>query len=279
MLTESGVSTVVRKTHRAEGKKGGGVAADRLTSLPARIETLAYQTSFDLTRQSGSVPISVSIFPADRFRPAMDIMRHVFKSSLCFSDLVAVTSEGERLGTVAVPRGKVGLATVSNILVKAVLLKAGIPADARFEGILQIKNRRPMRFVDLIEYSGVSLDPAEIFIAGRMTSVNNAVRGGGGKILASFWDIPALCRADVESTLDRLKLWGVRGSIVLGRVSEPLCEMPVAAYRVGMILPDGLNPVAAAVEMGIETEIHPIGGLINASELRSVVNLSKDIRR
>lgn len=258
------------KTHQSGHKKEASEAAERLASLPARIEMLAYQTSFDLTSQSGSVPISLSVFPADRFRPALDIMRRVFKSNLCFSDLVAVTNEGDGLDALKVPPGKVGLATVSNILVKAVLLKAGIPADARFEGILQIKNRRPIRFVELIEYSGISLDPAEIFIAGRMTSVNDAVRKGDGKILASFWDIPAMCRADVESTLDKLKSWGVRESMVLGRMSEPLCEMPVAAYRVGMILPDGLNPVAAAVEMGIAAEVHPMSGLISVAELRSV---------
>ncbi len=261
---------MVRKMHKAKRKEEVGGASDRLTSLPARIETVAYQTSFDLTRQSGTIPVSVSVFPADRFRQALDIMRRVFKSSLCFSDLVAVAKQGARLGGIVVPKAMVGLATVSSILVKAVLLKAGIPMVAKFEGILQIKNRRPARFVDLIEYTGSSLDPAEIFIAGKMTRVSPAVKKGNGSVLASFWELPGLARPEVELAIDRLKSWGVKGLVVLGRVSEPVCEMPVMAYRIGVILPDGLNPVAAAVESGIEAVNHPMSGLINVSRLKSL---------
>jgi hypothetical protein len=174
-------------------------------SLTARIEMLSYQTSFDIEKGTGNVPVSVSPFPQSGFQTALESMRKVFKSSLCFSDLVAVAKQGARLGGIVVPKAMVGLATVSSILVKAVLLKAGIPMVAKFEGILQIKNRRPARFVDLIEYTGSSLDPAEIFIAGKMTRVSPAVKKGNGSVLASFWELPGLARPEVEF-LPKLKV-------------------------------------------------------------------------
>jgi len=42
---------------------------------------------------------------------------------------------------------------------------------SRFAGILQIKKGVALRFVEIIDYTGSSLDPSEIFIRGRMTSV------------------------------------------------------------------------------------------------------------
>ena len=49
-------------------------------------------------------------------------------------------------------------------------MKAGIPIESRFGGVLEIRNNKPRRFVALISYSGTSLDPSEQYIRARMTS-------------------------------------------------------------------------------------------------------------
>jgi repressor of nif and glnA expression len=49
-----------------------------------------------------------------------------------------------------------------------------------------MRNNQPLRFVNLIYYSGTTLDPSEVFIRARMTDVQGVVRGGEGKILANF---------------------------------------------------------------------------------------------
>ena len=46
---------------------------------------------------------------------------------------------------------------VCSIVINGVLLKNGIPSDSKFGGILQVKNGDPLRFVELIYYSGSSL--------------------------------------------------------------------------------------------------------------------------
>ena len=102
-----------------------------------------------------------------------------------------------------------------------------------------------------------------------MTSVSKATREGNGKILASFWEIPALARPKAEAVIKRLEVAGMRGLFILGRVSEPVCELPVAVNKVGMVLTDGLNPVAASVEAGIEVVNHTMRGLIDYEKLRS----------
>jgi repressor of nif and glnA expression len=75
----------------------------------------------------------------------------------------------------------VGLATVCSIVTNGVLLKAGIPIDSRFGGILQVQNDKPVRFTEIIHYDGSSLDPSEIFIKARMTAINTLLLQEMGK--------------------------------------------------------------------------------------------------
>ena len=201
-------------------------------------------------------------------------MREVYKAGLYVSDRIAVAYEGEKLGETIVPKGKVGLATVGNILIIGTLLKAGIPVDSRFGGILQIRDHQPLRFVNLIEYSGSSLDPSEVFVAGKMTSVSKVAREGNGNILAGFWELPAVARQEAEALMKRLEIEDVRGLVKLGKTGEPVCEIPVAPSRVGMILIDGLNPVAAAVEAGLEVVNRTMSGVIEFGKLKSFWDLS-----
>ena len=183
LITESGIDEL--RSALVEDKVGFAIS---------RIELLAFRTSFNWEKRTGSIPVNVSLFPKEKFAQALKAMKPAFAQGLYVSDLVAVARGDERLGEVTVPDGKIGLATVCSIVVNGSLLKAGIPIDSRFGGILQVKNHRPHRFVELIHYAGSSLDPSEVFIRARMTSVREVVTSGNGKILANFREIPALCR-------------------------------------------------------------------------------------
>jgi repressor of nif and glnA expression len=243
------------------------LVADRVGLMATRIEKLAYQSSFDYEKHAGEVPINVSLFSSGEFNRAVRIMKDAFQTGLGISDLVATASGGEELGGVVVPPDMVGLAAVSHIVFYGALLKAGTPVYPRFGGILQIQNHEALRFVDIIEYAGCSLDPSEVFISSKMTSVGKVAREGDGRILASFCEIPAVARAKVEAIIKELKSAGVNGLVILGGVGETLCQLPVGPDRVGMVLADGLNPVAAAVEVGIEAVNHHMGGVIDFARL------------
>jgi len=245
------------------------LVSDKVGFAISRIEMLAFRADFDLQDRTGSVPANVSFFPKEQFDRALQAMRPAFAKELCVSHLVATAQEGERLGELIVPPGKVGLATVCSIVVNSTLLKAGIPIDSRFGGILQVRDYRPLRFVELIHYAGSSLDPSEVFIRAKMTSVREVAASGSGKILANFREIPALCRLIVEEVVTRLKQAGLGGVLVIGNTSEPVCEIPVGLNRVGIVLVGGLNPVALAEEAGIEAENHAMSTLVEYQNLMS----------
>ena len=139
--------------------------------------------------------------------------------------------------------------------------------DSRFGGILEMRNHQPLRFVELIHYSGSSLDPSEAFIMAKMTSAIEAARTGYGKILANFREIPSLCRPLAEDVIGKLRAVGMNGLLVMGNTSEPVCEVPVELNRVGVILLGGLNPVSAAAEAGFVVENHAMSTVVDYKNL------------
>ena len=272
LMDERGFTENMGRDGRSITKLGleelqSALVSDKVGFVASKIELLAYQTDFDPDKRQGKVPVNISFFPERQFRKAIEVMKGVFRAGICVSDLIAVAHQGEKLGGIVVPRGKIGLATVCSVIINGALLKAGVPMDSRFGGILQMKNHRPFRFVELIQYSGTSLDPSEIYIASRMTSVDPVARKREGRILANFREIPAICQPLAEKVIGRLKEANLGGVLMMGEVSKPVCEIPVELNKVGMILTGGLNPVAAAVESGIEVDNHAMSTVMEYERL------------
>jgi repressor of nif and glnA expression len=245
------------------------LASQQLGFVRDKLELLAYLTTFNPEKRTGQLAINTSIIDKGSFKKALAVMKDAFNAGFCVSELVATGDEGEKLGSVVVPEGKIGLATVCGATINGVLLKAGVPTEFKFGGVLEIRDSQPRRFVAITEYAGTSTDPSEQFIQAKMTSVNEASRTGSGKILSAFRTIPAPAREVVEEIRAKLKAAGIVGIYTLGDTSEPLCQIPVALNRIGIIQVGGLNPVAAAVEAGIEIENIAESGMIDFEKLRN----------
>jgi len=255
------------------------LVGDKVGLVISKIELLAYQTTFNPRTGKGQVPINATLLSREAFADALEAMADAFKKGLGVSDLVTVAQPGERLGGLTVPEGMVGMGTVCSIVVNGVLLKAGIPMDSRCGGLLEIRGGGPVRFVELVEYAGSSLDPSEIFITGKLTSVGAATKRGDGKILANFREIPAVCRSQAEQVVRQLLRWNIHGLLLMGQVSEPVCEIPVGVNKVGVVLLGGLNPVAVAVESGIQGVNQAMSGVVEYQTLRSFWDVLREYRR
>jgi repressor of nif and glnA expression len=262
LITESGINEL-----------DSALVGNRVGSAMTNIEMLICQTSLELEKLRGEVPVNISLFPEEKFSRGLEIMRSFSSTPLCSSDMVFVAASGEKLGDFVIPEGRVGFATLSNVTISAVLFKAGILLDFRFAGVLQVRNYSCHRFIDLIEYTGSSLNPYEVFLSCKMTHVNGVAGDGNGKILASFCELPAFTLPKVEAITRRLEKVGIRSVTRLGGINEPLCEIAVGTGRFGMILADGLNLVAAAVEAGIEVENHASCSLLEFNRMRSLCDI------
>jgi repressor of nif and glnA expression len=272
LMDERGLTRLVGRdgrllTEQGEEELRNALVKDKVGLAISKIELLAFSTDFNYEKRCGSIPVNVSFLPKGKFTKALQAMKPAFEASLCVSELVAIAQEGEHLGEFMVPEGTTGFATVCSIAINGALLKAGVPMDSKFGGILQMRNHKPFRFVELIHYAGSSLDPSEVFIRARMTSVKEAVKSGNGKILANFREIPALCRETAEEVVAKLREAGLGGLLLMGNTSEPVCEIPVELNRIGMILLGGMNPIAAAEEAGIEAQNHAMCTVIEYQDL------------
>ncbi|MDP3880329.1 MAG: NrpR regulatory domain-containing protein [Dehalococcoidales bacterium] len=245
------------------------LAPEQIGFIIEKLELLAFHTTFDPGTRTGQIPINTSLINKKDFDKAMAVMSEVFKAGLCVSEKIAIAPGGERLGSVVIPDNKVGIGTVCSVVVNGVLLKAGVPIDSRFGGVLEVRDHHPRRFVAIINYSGTSIDPSEQYIRSRMTRVAETARTGTGRILANFRELPAPARAIVEEKTTLLREAGINGVYLLGNTSEPVCQISVGLNRVGMVLLGGLNPTAAAAEAGIEIENIAESGMIDFQKLRS----------
>ncbi len=243
------------------------LAPDKLSFILEKLETLAFRTTFNPKKRSGLVPINVSLFDKDKYPRALGAMQKAFRSKIRISEFVATAEEGEKLGDIVIPAGKIGMATICSVVINGVLLKGGVPIDSKFGGVLELRNGEPKRFIAIINYGGTSLDPSEQYIRARMTSVLESISSGNGRILANFREIPSLSRELVAELLAQLNDAGIDGMYSLGEIGETVCQIPVGNNRVGLMLLGGLNPVATVVESGIEVENIAESGVMDFKQL------------
>ncbi len=61
--------------------------------------------------------------------------------------------------------------------------------------------------------------------------------------------------------------------LAMGEMSQPVCAVPVRPNKTGIILQSGLNPVAAAVEAGIDVINRAMCGVVESGKLKSIWDL------
>jgi len=256
-------------TERGRRELGSAVAVDRVGFVSARVDELAYVQSFNPERASGSVILNVSTLPAAAAGRAKRLVRQALDAGLGMGRFVAVAGAGEELAGVSVRKGEVALGTVCSVTLNGVLIAAGIPTVSRFGGLLEMRDGRPFRFTQIVNYDGTTVDPIEIFVKGRMTRVGDAARTGTGTIGASFREIPAAALPRAEQVVEKLSLLGLGGVLTVGIPGHPVLDVPVSHGRVGLVVAAGLNPVAAVEEDGIPTDNRAMAALCEFESLRS----------
>ena len=209
-------------TERGRKELSNALVSEKVGFIISKIDTLSYLTNLDLDSLKGKVILNVSYIPKKYLSETLRIMRPVFTSPYVMSDRLVIVKEGQEIGDMVVPRGKVAVGTVCSVTVNGVFLKAGIPAVSKFGGVLEIEEGRPTRFVSLISYEGSSLDPLEVFIRGKMTDVKGAIRNGTGRVLASFREIPVVCHESAGDLAEKLKTRGIGGILSIGEPNRPL---------------------------------------------------------
>lgn len=243
---------------------------DKLGLTLSRIDALAYLTTFDLRTGAGKVVLNVSFVRQADQDAVLKAMRPVLLSRYATSELIALFGPGQAIGDQRVPRGMVGVGTLSSVTLNGVLLHHGIPVNSEFGGLIEIAGHEPIRFTDIIRYGGTSTDPVELLIKTGATSAHSAVTTGSGKVGAGLRTCPSVARDEVLRLVDELSAWRIKGVIAAGGENQSLMEVPVEAGRMAFVVAAGLNALAAAEEAGLETTSQAMSALFEYEDLEEV---------
>jgi hypothetical protein len=275
MLDDAGYTERAKRAARKLTEKGKlelsqGFVSERVGFAINRINNLSFLSDFNIDTLKGKIILNVTFVAEERAGEAVAAISPVLNSPYAMSNRMVIARGGENLGELIVPAGLVGIGTVCSITLNAIFLKAGIPVCSRFGGIVEIVNRIPTRFLNVISYESSSVAPLQMFMKSRMTDVTGAVTNGAGRILGSFREIPGVSLGDAKELNDKMKENGFGGIILFGQPDEPLLGMPVTAGKSGIVVLGGLNPVAVLEEAEIPTDSRAMATLCEYGQLRAV---------
>jgi len=256
-----------RLTARGRRELESAVAVDRVGFVSARVDELAYRLTFDPETVSGSVIMNVSLLPAKELGRALKIARKAIDAGLGMGRHLVTARAGEIVAGLTVPKGRAAIGTICSVTLNGVMYARGIPMTPVFGGLLEMHDGRATRFTQIIRYDGTTIDPIEIFIKGGMTRVGDVASTGTGTVGAGFREIPAGALSAAQELIEKLERIGVGSVLAVGLPGKPLLDVPVSQGRVGIVVPAGLNAVAAAEEAGIPTENRALAALADFAEL------------
>ena len=266
-LDREGLTTMVSRrqgrelTDRGKRELTNANAFSKLGFVAAKVDDLGYRMSYSTRSGRGTVVANIALIRDRDLSRALLHMAPAFRAELAVSNRLAVVRAGEKIGGFTAPIGSVALATICSVTINGVLLSHGIPVTSRFGGLLEMRGGAPMRFVEVIEYRGTTVDPLEVFIRAGMTDYLGATQTGNGRIGAGLREVPAESRSRVIDLARRLDGAGLGGFMKIGLPGQQLLEIPVNEERVAVIVIGGLNPMAILEESGIPVRLRALDAL------------------
>ncbi len=271
-LDRQGLTAYVKKHGRVITEKGSDELEksrvfEKVGFITAKIDLLTYKMNYDPDRKAGTVVVNISLIEERFMKEASSMLVTAFESGFSMGRLIGIYLSGESVGGETIPAGFVGIGTVCSVTLHGVIGRNGIPVRAIFGGILEIENREPLRFTQIVRYDGTSIDPLEIFIKSGMIRYREVVHSGSGSIGANFLEVPADSLKRVVEIGKIMERDGLGGFLRLGWPGHSLLQIPIDWGRLGGVIVGGLNPVAYLEESGISVISKAISGLVEYSSL------------
>lgn len=226
----------------------------------ARIENLMQQVSFDPSSMKGSIITNTTLVRKEILSETLDVFYDTIQSGLAVCPMIKIEESGRR----------VKIKTACSLTIDGVLLKNGIPIRPKGGGIIEVTDREPSRFTEMIMYWATTIDPIDMLTAQGLTDITGMMRTGNGRILGNIQEAPMLARDSIEEVLDHLADAGFMGVLELGEPNMNVLGVSVERDHLGVALVGGTNLVAAARECGIEVDHESISDLTEISEMRHI---------
>ncbi len=236
------------------------------------IEDFAMQVTFDPVSGDGKVVYNLSIIKNEDLDFAISILKDAYKTGVTVSGLVKFLSSGEKIAGYAVPKGCTGICTLCSMTFDGLLIRRGIPVNPIGGGVVEIEKRTPLRFTHIIMYEHTTIDPLQVLISQKTTSVTSVMRTGSGAILANIREFHMEAESRVGLVLDELSNSSFSGILEVGMPNLPLLGVPVSPQFVAIAAVGGTNPMAAIREGGRWVQTQAMKGLMEISQMEEIRN-------
>jgi HTH-type transcriptional regulator, global nitrogen regulator NrpRI len=247
---------------------------EKIGLVSTKIAALTYEMSFSLKKAEGTIILNLSVMRKKDFMENRADIRKVFEKKISMGQLIRIFDKPDDYSELRInlpePEKKIIIGTICSMTLNGIFMSHKVNIRSRFGGILEMKEGEPVRFTDLINYDGTSLDPAEVFLQSRMTSVGTLLKTGSGKISASFREFPAVAYYEFLKLKTRMDEIGLNCILAVGKPGKPLCHIPVSEGMTGFIVSGGMNPFAPLMERGIPVENHALYSLYDIKSLKPV---------
>ncbi|MBE8540462.1 NrpR regulatory domain-containing protein [Geoglobus acetivorans] len=242
---------------------------ERLGMPSIQVEKMIASSTFNPETGKGTVLANVAVIPKEDFERAAEIINFVSSLNVFPSPLIAVGDEGESLGDFLVPENHVGLGCISTTVYDSVLRKKGIFVESIAAGVYEIRDSKPVGFVELITHNGATLSPGELFIKAGWTSVRKIAETGNGHVTAAIKRFPFFFSDVVENTVEQFRNMGIDGVIELFAITPEIERIDVTDASKGrLIVFGGGNYFAPLVEEGMDVKLTINATLVEVSEMK-----------
>jgi repressor of nif and glnA expression len=229
----------------------------------SRIENLMHQVSFDPVEMKGRIITNTSLVEKEHLDETLNIFYDVIQSGLAVSPMIKIAQE----------KGSVKIKTACSLTICGVLLKHGIPVHPKGGGLVEVVDREPTRFTEMLMYWATTIDPIDVLTAQGLMDITGMMRTGNGRILGNLQEAPMIARDRIEEVLDLLASGGFAGVLELGAPNMNVLGVSVDRDHVGIALVGGTNLVAAARECHIDVVHESISDLTDISEMKHIEEL------
>ncbi len=222
-----------------------------------------YQVSFDPVKMNGKIITNTSLVEKQYLNETLAVFYDIIQSGLSVSPLITLGEES----------GLIQIKTACSLTISGVLLKSGIPVRPKGGGLIEVIEREPIRFTDMLMYWATTIDPIDVLTSQELTDITGMMRTGNGRILGNLQEAPMLAREKIEEVLELLSAAEFTGVLELSEPNMNVLGASVERDHVGIALVGGTNLVAAARECGICIKHESISGLTDVAEMRHIEEL------
>ena len=216
---------------------------------------LIQKVNFDIETRKGDIIANVSYIKKDNLDEALNIMKSSYDLNKKYiNPYYKIVNHPH-------DSSKIGIATICSLSIDGILIKNRTMSNPKYGGLLELSETPA--FLDLISYSGSTLDPHIIFLAKNKTSIMN---DEPRKLLASLKELPYVSIEYSTELLDTLKKIGF-SIYKIGKPREVVYNAKIDNYNFGVVAGSGLNSIAAIKEKGIDIEIKAIEKLMAFEEM------------